>query len=166
MAGSETARVGELMDISVPIAEGMVIWPTDPQVRLSPIVGEFGGRRITLTEIHVGTHTGTHVDAPLHIGASAGTAAQIPLTTLIGPAQVMDLRGTTEIGAEALAARCAGEAPRVLLRTDNSAWIRTGPARRRPAHLTDKGARWLVGRGVTLLGIDGLTVGTARWACT
>ena len=63
-----------------------------------------------------------------------------------------------EIGPAALEAGGAGEAPRVLLRTDNSAWIRTGPMPARPAHLTEEGARWLVGKGVTLLGIDGLTV--------
>ncbi len=46
----------------------------------------------------------------------------------------------------------------MLLRTDNSDWIRTGPWTDRPAHLTADGAQFLREAGAVLVGIDGLTV--------
>ena len=76
---------------------------------------------------------------------------------LLGPATVLDLRGVIAIGATELAT--AGPVqPRVLLRTDNSQWIRSGPIPAQPAHLTEAGAQWLLDRGVVLVGIDGLSV--------
>ncbi len=145
-------------DISVPIHPTMLIWPGDPAVELNQSTGQYVGRTITTSEIHLGSHTGTHVDAPLHFGAGPGTVDQLPLDALCGPAQVLDLRGTLEITADALRTAGAGRAPRVLLRTDNSTWIRTGPWTDRPAHLTKDGAEFLCDRGLVLVGIDGLTV--------
>ena len=46
----------------------------------------------------------------------------------------------------------------MLLRTDNSNWIRNGPWTDRPAHLTADGAEYLRDEGMVLVGIDGLTV--------
>jgi len=147
------------LDISVPITEAMLTWPTDPhpRVKLRALVEEYEGLQITVTEVLLGSHTGTHVDAPCHLGAGP-TVDQLPLDALIGPAQVLDLRGTAEITAGVLQAAGAGRAPRLLLRTDNSAWIRTGPIPERPAHITEDAARCLVAKGVVLVGIDGLTV--------
>lgn len=145
----------EWIDISVPIAPGMLTWPGDPPVEIAPSTGEYLGQQVTVTRLRLNTHTGTHVDAPLHFRPGEATVDQLPLAALIGPAQVLDLRGVTRIGRKELEGVAAA---RVLLKTDNSAWIRRGPIPAAPAHLTAEGARYLAERGVRLVGIDGLTV--------
>ncbi len=98
-------------DISVPIHSTMLIWPGDPSVELEKSTAQYLGRTVTTSEIHLGSHTGTHVDAPLHFGAGPGTVDQLPLDSLCGPAQVVDFRGTREVTSEALAAVGAGRLP-------------------------------------------------------
>ena len=73
-------------------------------------------------------------------------------------AAVYDFRGRTAITAEVLAQANVRSVPRVLLYTDNSDWVRTGPLPETPAHLTEDAARYLIDKGIRLIGIDGLTV--------
>jgi arylformamidase len=145
------------LDISVPISPGMLIYPGDPAVELIPHTAEKDGLRTSAAELRLGSHTGTHLDAPAHFGLSDVTVDRVPPDLTIGPADVLDLRGTEVVG-EAVLRAARPRTPRLLLRTDNSRWIRTGPVARRPAHLTREGAAWLVAQGARLVGIDGLSV--------
>ena len=43
---------------------------------------------------HIFSHTGTHMDAPIHFGVGPETIDQTPLTTCMGPAWVVPLPGT------------------------------------------------------------------------
>jgi len=143
------------LDISLPVHPDMLLWPGDPWVEIHPVLEVLAGVPITVSELRLGSHTGTHVDARRHLGLSEEGVDQLPLEALIGPCRVHDLRDRTEIGEEAL---WDAQPPRVLLRTRNSEWVRTGPIPARPAHLTRSGAHCLVERGVSLVGIDGLSV--------
>jgi arylformamidase len=145
----------EYLDISVPLASDMLTWHDDPRVEIIPVTGEYGDLRVTVTHLRLCTHTGTHVDAPLHFRPGEAPVDQIPFPSFFGPAQVLDLRGVTRIGRSELQALAAA---RVLLKTDNSSWIRRGPVHEFPAHLTADGAQWLVERGILLVGIDALSV--------
>ncbi len=145
----------EYLDISVPISPEMLTWPTDPRVEVTPVTEQYAGLTVTVTHLRLCTHTGTHVDAPLHFRPGEATVDQFPLTSLLGPAQVLDLRGVTRIGRAELQAVASA---RLLLKTDNSSWIRRGPMPDHPAHLTADGAQWLVERDVLLVGIDSLSI--------
>ena len=145
----------DYLDISVPISPEMLTWHDDPRVEITPVTGQYGDLTVTVTHLRLCTHTGTHVDAPLHFRPGEATVDQLPLTSLLGPAQVLDLRGMERIGRAELGAIAAA---RLLLKTDNSQWIRRGPMPNHPAHLTEDGAQWLVERGVRLVGIDSLSI--------
>lgn len=41
--------------------------------------------------LHLYSHCGTHMDAPLHFGEASGTIDQIPLDQCMGPAWIVDL---------------------------------------------------------------------------
>ncbi|MCC7500116.1 MAG: cyclase family protein [Bryobacterales bacterium] len=86
------------IDISTPIENGMTHWPGDPEVRVEPVSSIANGDEYNVTALAMCAHTGTHVDAPLHVFEDAGSVDQIPLDGLMGPAVVLD--GTELTGAE------------------------------------------------------------------
>ena len=138
-----------MIDISRRIEPGMVIYPGDPPLVMEPALSRARGDVANVTRLGLGTHTGTHVDAPAHfLDGGAGVEA-LPLDALIGPAHVAD--AGAPIGAlDATALRALGVpdgAERVLLK------------RAPDDGLTGDAARLLVDRGVRLVGVDCLTVG-------
>lgn len=82
----------ELLDLSVPIATGMPVYPGDPEVEAVPAltVADSG---VNVLRLHMGSQTGTHVDAPFHIDDALPRLDELPLTRFTGPAAVMDARG-------------------------------------------------------------------------
>ncbi len=149
---------GQYLDISVPICEEMLVWPGDPGMRIERHQHVTQDATVLVADLRLGSHTGTHVDAPLHFSVGDTTIDRIPLEVLIGPAQVVDLRGVTPIGRAHLEAAGIGSVSRLLLKTDNSQWVRSGPMPERPAHVIEDGARHLIEKGISLVGVDGLSV--------
>jgi len=148
----------DYLDISVPIHAGMLVWSTHERPSMETVESLHAGAVNRVTHLSLTTHTGTHVDAPYHFLSDGVTTDGLALEALLGPAQVLDLTGRVEITADDLRQAGVGSVARVLLKTDNSRWIRTGPIPEVPAHLTEEAAKYLVERQVTLVGIDGLTV--------
>ena len=104
-----------------------------------------------VTDLHLSTHSGTHLDAPSHYLGDGSTVDLIPLGHLVGRALVLDLRDTPDaITGPALSGRIRGHT-RILLRTRYSLSTLFSP---QFPHLTPEAAAVLVAAGVTTLGID------------
>ena len=146
------------LDITVPLSPDMLVWSTHERFSATTTESLHAGALNRVTALRLTTHTGTHVDSPYHFDVGDQTVDQLPLTSLIGPARVCDLQGLQAITADDLKRAGASDTPRLLLKTDNSRWIRTGPLPDLPAHLTEGAAAYLIDRGVLLVGLDGLTV--------
>lgn len=146
--------------MSVPVRTGMVVYDGDPEVRIERVMEIARGDLANLSRMELGTHTGTHVDAPLHFVDGGAGADRLPLDALVGPAVVADARGAPgDIDAAALAA--LGVPPgteRLLLRTRNGDLWDRGAFTRDYAGVADDAARELVAMGVRLLGIDYLSI--------
>jgi arylformamidase len=56
----------EILDVSVPIREGMVIYEGDPDVRLERVASIDHSATANLSRLDFGVHSGTHIDAPVH----------------------------------------------------------------------------------------------------
>lgn len=150
-----------IYDISLPISESLVVWPSDPPIRITQPYHLDRGDEATVTRLDMGAHTGTHVDAPAHFVPGGSGVDDLDLNVLVGPALVVDARE-----ADALSAAVLETLPippgteRVLFRTRNSdLWARD----KREFHkdfvaITEGGARWLIERGVRLVGVDYLSV--------
>lgn len=148
------------IDVSVPVYDGMVHWPKDPEVRITRVRALERGDGATVSELSLGAHTGTHVDAPAHFILGAPGVDEIDLEALIGPARVVDIEVAAAIGPADLAALDPRPGERLLLRTSNSerCW-RDDRFVEDFVHLSPAAARFLVERGVRTLGIDYLSVG-------
>jgi arylformamidase len=118
------------------------------------------GAHANVSRLACGTHTGTHVDAPLHFLRDGGSIDRVPPDMLVGPAWVADLTGVGRIRGEDLDS--VGVPPdihRLLLKTSNSAGLLTDPVFHTDyAGLEESGAEWMVRRGIRLVGNDYLSV--------
>lgn len=145
------------IDISVTLNEHLHIFPGDPVVRFERVHDPT--THFHLTRIQLGSHAGTHIDAPAHLLPGGATVDAIPLNTLIGPCRVIDLRGQAgAISASTLNASGLNGVQRLLLRTDNSRlWQQDGFVENYVG-LTPDAARFLVECGIRLIGIDYLSI--------
>lgn len=105
------------VDLTHPLVSGTAGYPGDPGARFE-LVHDHSKAGYHVTELHLGSHVGTHIDAPLHVVPDAADVSEFPLTSLVGPARMIDLGQVApraEIGLRDVGAFTAGE--RVLLRT-------------------------------------------------
>jgi arylformamidase len=153
-----------LIDLSQPLFDNAPNCPVHPPVSFRRTVDhpESGWR---LEEIAMATHTGSHVDAPLHKIAAGRSITDFPLEAFVGPARIADLRGMpadTPITAALMAPKLKGVTQRdiVLLATGwgdaramSDEWLHHSP------YVDADGARWLIERGVRGVGIDHFSIG-------
>ena len=147
-----------IVDLTFPIQEGMLTFPAPhhPFVEITQLARHGVENRET-RKVVLGTHTGTHCDAPLHFIAGGSTVDQIPPEVLVGPAAVCDFSsregGAIDV-ADIEAALGGRRASRILLRFG---WSRNyGKIEYYSGHpyLAPAAAERLVQRGVKLLGMD------------
>ena len=151
-----------LIDVSLEVGPDLLVWPGNPGVTITPTSRISRGDTSNVSEIRLGSHTGTHVDPPFHFLDDGTTAEDLPLDVMMGESTVADLRGTPgPIGpAELAGLSLREETTRLLLRTDNSA-LWTADLHAFPEEyvsLSPEGARWLVDHGIGLVGIDFLSI--------
>ena len=149
-----------IIDVSRPIFTGMAIYPRNPPVEITPARSIARGDSSNVSALALGSHTGTHVDAPLHMAEGAAGVDELSLDPFIGPAIVVriadDVRAIDARHADALDLQ-RGE--RVVFRTRNSArFAETGKFEEDFTYLAPEGAAALVARGVALVGVDALSV--------
>lgn len=77
-----------LVDLSHPITAGMQVYPGDPMVGITPALTlESDG--VAVAHLSLGSHTGTHMDAPRHVVAGSAAIDEIPLEWCVGEALVL-----------------------------------------------------------------------------
>lgn len=137
----------KIHDISRPVFSEDIVFPGD----LAPSFRQEERGLYLISDLHMSSHTGTHIDAPIHYLKTGQTIDRVPLDTLVGPCRVIDLRDAGNvIAARHISGRCGG-AERILIRTGFSGkkeFISDYP------HLTYDAARLLTRQGITCIGID------------
>ena len=111
-----------IYDVSVPIENGMPVWPSDPGVSLTPSAVSLARQptQIRVTTIEMGSHTGTHIDAPYHFVDGGEKLHEIPLELLVGKVAVFHIAGVRSIKRRHLEQLDWLGVERVLFKTDNS----------------------------------------------
>jgi len=147
------------VDLTMPIHEGMQTFPSywHPPVEITQL-GRHGIENRETRKIVLGTHTGTHIDAPRHFVAGGRTVDQIDLSQINGPATLLDLSHLPPrfgAGVTDLEAACENRpVERVLIRFDGCQRLGTMEYYTDQQWLTQDACRWLVNRGCRLLGLD------------
>ena len=137
----------EIFDITRPLSGKTLVYPGD----LKPTFRQRDEGKYLISDLHMSTHTGTHIDAPVHYLKSGDTIDAIPLINLIGRCRVVDVSGAgSTITAEHLSGK-TDNTSRLLLKTSFSAhnqFIENYPS------LSFDAARLITGKGICCVGID------------
>ena len=77
------------IDLSHPLLDGQPSFPGDPILRVAPHCTTADAARCNLSQIGMGSHQGTHLDAMFHFIDAGKTLDQMPLDWFCGPARVL-----------------------------------------------------------------------------
>ena len=152
--------VMDWIDISVPLHNRMTVFTGDPPFSIERVKSIADGAVCNISSMHLGVHTGTHVDSPIHFIDGAASSETTPLDALMGPAWVVDASsaGRSITGADVERFDIPEGETRLLFRTpavrywDEPDFDNTFVAPDASA------AEALVARGVRLVGMDYLSV--------
>lgn len=85
-------RVRKIVDLSVPVGSGTQVYPGDPEPRME-VHSTIAQHGFNLLQLHLGSQTGTHVDAPYHFWEEGLRVDQLDLSLFAGDALFIDVRG-------------------------------------------------------------------------
>lgn len=153
--------MSRIIDISMTIEESMQVWKSyeAKKPRITNVQNHDEGKpHESLLSLNV--HTGTHVDAPLHMLAGGATIESIPLDRLVGPARVLDLTHLKGyITREDLVPFAIQRGERILFKTTSSL---TEEFDLEFVFLREDGAQYLSEIGVGLVATDALGIERAQ----
>lgn len=155
-------RITRFVDLSVTVGPSTVVYPGDPEPRLTQhSTIEHDG--FNLLSVSMGSQTGTHVDAPFHFDDATPRIDELPLERFFGPAVVVDATGLDARGRITWAEHVAPVASQlrpgtiVLLRTDWSTRYGT-PAYFENPFLDADACRRILDTGVRTICIDAINL--------
>jgi arylformamidase len=149
----------KIYDVTVPVSHQTPIYKGDPTVRVDLCHSIAAGDAANVSQICLGVHTATHVDAPNHFIEGGARVHEIELDKLVGNCRVVEVAADVDaIGPEHLGNLQGVE--RVLFKTRNSAFWNTPEDGFRTdfVYISPAAAKVLVESGVKLVGIDYLSV--------
>ncbi|PLR99843.1 cyclase family protein [Bacillus sp. T33-2] len=147
-----------IIDITAPIFEGMPVYKNKAEKQ--PSLKTVTNRHVTESRLSLDVHTGTHIDAPLHMINEGKTFETIPLERLVRNCKVFDLtEATGKIAKRDLEGLAIEKDDFVLFKTKNSfdegfnfEFI----------YVAEDAARYLADIGISGVGIDALGIERAQ----
>lgn len=149
----------KIYDITVPISSEMPIYKGDPGVEITAFKSISEGSTANVSQISMGMHTATHVDAPNHFIDGAKRVHELDPEKLVGPCRVVDVPEDV-IAIEPTHVGELSGVERVLFKTRNSAFWATPEDGFRTdfTYITPATAKLLVDHRIVLVGIDYLSI--------
>ncbi len=150
-----TILEGGWIDISLPIDAGRSIaWSGIGAPELVRLADIAEGDSVTVGQLTICLHTGTHADAPKHVGRDGASIERLDPSRFIGPALIVKTSDRNSIRLEELHALgfATSRPERLLIATpcqyDGENFPQAVP------HLEVESARWLSEIGVRLIGVN------------
>jgi arylformamidase len=111
----------KIIDITRPLSENIITYPGD----IPPVFRKEDHGHYLITNLHLSTHTGTHIDAPVHYLKTGDTIDTIPFSHVMGTCRVLDV---THAGTSITPNHLKGQmddVDRLLLKTSfsNTGWL-------------------------------------------
>lgn len=93
---SRVIHPARVVDLTYEFGPDTIYWPTGESFRMERVAyGKTSqGYWYAANNLCLAEHGGTHMDAPIHFAEGGWTAEAVPLSSLIGPAAVIDVRAS------------------------------------------------------------------------
>lgn len=148
----------KVYDITAPIYEGMPVYKNKPEKQ--PEIRTVTNGHVTESRISMDLHTGTHVDAPLHMINEGHTIETLPIDQLIRNCKVFDLTHVNgKITMTDLEPLDIQENDFVLFKTKNSF---DETFNFEFIYVAEDGAKYLADKNIRGVGIDSLGIERAQ----
>jgi len=148
----------KLIDVTVPLDSNVPTYPGNTPFQIEAVKRLANGDSSNVSTLRLSAHAGTHVDAPRHFFDNGGGAENLALEIMCGRARVIELTTRKNVTPDDLAPFDLSEDVRLLLKTHNSKLWGSPEFHSDYIAVTEPAARFLVDRGVRLLGVDYLSV--------
>ncbi len=144
----------KMYDVSAPIFNGMAVYKNKEEKQ--PEINTSTNGHVTESRLSLDVHTGTHVDAPLHMVNDGATIESINQEDLVGKAKVIDVTNVKgAISDKDIEAEDIQEGDFILFKSQNSFeeefnfdFVFVG----------EDAARYLAERNIRGVGVDGLGI--------
>lgn len=157
----------KVIDLSHPITHQMPVFPADPAVGI--LTHHHYQNGYFVSQVIFGTHTGTHIDVPIHKIKGGKPVDEVGIDRFMGRACVMDftfLKPLEELTASQLD-RYAGKLDgvnAVIIRTGWGAHFGKGDFFTSFSGISEAAVTWLAEHGIRLIGLESPSVNAQRHA--
>ena len=135
-----------LIDITTILNQNTKVYPGDPEFKINRIFTvEKDG--FNLCSLSLGTHTGTHIDAPLHFFNTKESIADLELKYLITNALVADVSGLNSIDEKFISGLNLEGINSILFKTNG-----------KDIYLTESGAKYITSKGILITATESLDI--------
>jgi arylformamidase len=158
--GAREPDRGRWIDVSVTLRDGMVHWPDNPPVSITRQLDISKGDAANVSMLSMGSHTGTHMDAPLHFVPEGKGLDEMDLEATMGPARVIEIDDSVAVTTDVLEEHEIEAGERILFKTRNSdrPWVDES-FDEDFVYVSAGAAAHLAALGVRVVGVDYLSVG-------
>lgn len=150
----------KIYDVSMPITEAIPVYKNNPEKRPQlETTADFSTHGFHETRVHLDVHTGTHLDAPLHMVENGASIDSLSLEQVVRPCRVIDLTHVTErVHAADLVDQAIKEGEFLLLKTRNSHRDLADGFDFEFVFVAEDAAQFLAQQKIAGVGVDGLGV--------
>lgn len=154
-------KIKKIVDLSHPLQNGTVVYPGDPKPDIT-VATTLEAEGYNLSNVHIGSQSGSHVDAPYHFRNEGLTIDKMDLSYCMGNAVVIDVSYKKEQEEITLAEvlqyeKQIQEADVVLFRTD---WYRFVGEEKFFLHpyLSKEAGEYLLANSIKTVAIDAINI--------
>jgi arylformamidase len=149
----------KIYDVTVPVSETVPIYEGDPRVTIGSVSRIADGDAANVSNLCLGAHTGTHVDAPNHFIDGTRRLEDLDVSKMIGPCRVVEVDDGVMLVEPAHLPDLDG-IERIVFKTRNSKfWSETSSGFRTDfTAVSTEAARAIAEAGIKLIGIDYLSI--------
>jgi arylformamidase len=145
-----------MIDLTHPVENNMPAFPGEPGPNIRDIA-DIGNQGYRVKWLEMGSHTGTHMDAPAHLIPEGKTLDQFPVSHFSGKATIISVPSNIRIIEVSLLKQSEekiSESSFVLLKTGWSKFWGSDQYFRDFPVLSDEAAHWLVKHHLKGIGLD------------
>jgi arylformamidase len=156
---TEAPKKKKYYDLTAKISENTVVYPGDPEFKSEDVYSLEKGSQFHLCQMHLGNHTGTHIDYPAHVIKGGKTSSDFPIENLIGSGLIIEVPDTEKSITKSFITNLPIMFNDfVFFKTSNSKLSKQSKFFDKYVYIEPEASEELLAKGVKIVGIDYISV--------